>query len=513
MTINIKSPNNIKNYSLQRYVPYNKHDVYGTKCFDININDTSVFEILSIKATDKSNSEDKSISLYFRDFSSNNYFAIAKDVPIVESRQELLDESTPVYLDLASGFYQIWAQTNSANNTQSVFLDIEYREYNSTSTNYPTTVNNIITTNDLSYTIATSDTVYVEYQGNFGESDTINLSGDSGNNLDTYFTYPSSVSIANGVITPFSVTNNGSGIGSTSILYASTLNSNQIAININIASPAGQAEYTTPGTYSWTCPAGVTSVCVVCVGGGGGGYGNNVYAGGGGGGALSWCNDIPVVPGYPYTVVVGAGGIDTGNLPTAGGESYFHRVSVIQAGGGTAQLDANNTNSNHGQGGTGFVTSNYGTSATYNGGNGGCYNQGGGGGGAGGYSGVGGNGGGYPGTGATAATAGSGGAGGGGGRDTANIHGAGGGVGLQGQGSNGFAGTTGSVATSGGGGSGGSGGGTTSVSVGTAVNGGNYGGGGAGQEDSGLGGNGGNGAVRIIWGTNRAFPSTNTADV
>ena len=35
----------------------------------------------------------------------------------------------------------------------------------------------------------------------------------------------------------------------------------------------GQQAYTTPGTYSWTCPAGVYSVSAVCVGGGGGGAG------------------------------------------------------------------------------------------------------------------------------------------------------------------------------------------------------------------------------------------------
>ena len=43
---------------------------------------------------------------------------------------------------------------------------------------------------------------------------------------------------------------------------------------INIVSetspPIGQVAYTTPGTYSWTAPAGVTSVSVVAIGGGGG---------------------------------------------------------------------------------------------------------------------------------------------------------------------------------------------------------------------------------------------------
>ena len=60
--------------------------------------------------------------------------------------------------------------------------------------------------------------------------------------------------------------------------------------------------YTTPGTYSWTCPKGVTSVSVVCVGGGGTGpylkqLEENAYAQGGYGGALAYKNNIPVIPG------------------------------------------------------------------------------------------------------------------------------------------------------------------------------------------------------------------------
>jgi hypothetical protein len=60
---------------------------------------------------------------------------------------------------------------------------------------------------------------------------------------------------------------------------------------------AGQAEFTTPGTYTWTAPAGVTSVCAVCIG-----------AGGAGGGGLGWKNKISVVPGTAYTLVVGSTG-------------------------------------------------------------------------------------------------------------------------------------------------------------------------------------------------------------
>ena len=53
----------------------------------------------------------------------------------------------------------------------------------------------------------------------------------------------------------------------------------------------GQEIYTSPGTYSWTCPVGVTSVSVVAVGGGGGGVGSNggvgsAYGSGAGGGQI-----------------------------------------------------------------------------------------------------------------------------------------------------------------------------------------------------------------------------------
>jgi hypothetical protein len=40
---------------------------------------------------------------------------------------------------------------------------------------------------------------------------------------------------------------------------------------------SGQAFYGTgSGTYTWRCPPGVTSICVVCIGGGGGAQGSLV---------------------------------------------------------------------------------------------------------------------------------------------------------------------------------------------------------------------------------------------
>ena len=85
----------------------------------------------------------------------------------------------------------------------------------------------------------------------------------------------------------------------------------------------GQAEFTTAGTTNWTAPAGVTSVAVVAVGAGQGGGNDNA---GGGGGGLGYKNNITVVPGQSYTVVVGqAGSGTTGTQGNGGGDlSLIH---------------------------------------------------------------------------------------------------------------------------------------------------------------------------------------------
>ena len=67
----------------------------------------------------------------------------------------------------------------------------------------------------------------------------------------------------------------------------------------------GEEEWTTPGTYSWTVPADVTSISAVVIGGGAGG---TQYQNGGGGGGLAVTNNMPVTPGSTLTIVVGAGG-------------------------------------------------------------------------------------------------------------------------------------------------------------------------------------------------------------
>lgn len=273
---------------------------------------------------------------------------------------------------------------------------------------------------------------------------------------------------------------------------------------VNPTLTTGQTAYTGAGTYSWVCPADVYYVNVVAVGAGGGGIASSSAGAGGGGGGLGWINNYAVTPGNSYTVVVGLGG-DGGSTAVDGGDSYFVSTATVCGFGGKRAVG-----NVGGSGGTCFPSTQGG-----NGGNGGdCTVAGysGGGGGAGGYSGNGGAGG--IGTITSAAAANGfggsgGGAGGGGGGDSAFTGGGGGGVGILGEGSSG-AGGAGSVASYGLGGGGGSGG-----SAGGVAAAGSYGGGGSGSDNTTSFGDpdGAGGAVRIIWGPNRAFPSTNTGDL
>lgn len=272
--------------------------------------------------------------------------------------------------------------------------------------------------------------------------------------------------------------------------------------------PVGQQAYTSSGTFTFTVPAGCTSISAVCIGGGGGGGGSDARSEGmqgGAGGALCY-GTIPVTPGESLTVTVGNGGNGggQGNNGSNGGNTSITR-------GATALLTANGGNGGQERstGSNGQSTYTIGATVTNSGGGngGGCNGSastgGSGGGGAGGYSGAGGTGGG----GTTGASAGSGGGGGGGGHTTSGLGAGGGGVGILGTtGQNGSAGTSGSTPTGGGGGSGGT--------AGTRAPGGTYGGGGGGYaaNANGSGGNGGGGAVRIIWGSGRSYPSTSVAD-
>jgi len=274
---------------------------------------------------------------------------------------------------------------------------------------------------------------------------------------------------------------------------------------LTITPPIGQQLYTgsnssTNGgedTYTWTAPSGVTSVGVAAIGAGSGGRYDWAACGGAGGG-LAWANGIPVTPGQNYTIKVGRGGCWSGN---GGGYSCF--PGVIGGGGrcGCCPGCCVVTASINGNAGGGCGTVAYPNTA------------GGGGGGAG-YG---------PNQGNTANSGYSGCYGGGG---SATSHhsstygtGGGGGTGIYGQGANGACGNPGYSHQTGSGGQGGSGGTCGrpgepwSNGRGNGYScGGCFGGGGGGGGTSHGGGWGGKGAVRIIWGPNREWPSTGTAD-
>ena len=147
------------------------------------------------------------------------------------------------------------------------------------------------------------------------------------------------------------------------------------------SAPPGQQAYTDVGTYSWTAPAGVTSVSVVCVGKSGKSdgvwVGDALFAAGAGGGALSYKNNFTVIPGNSYSVVVGAdgtnadtsfnsttcsagcGGNDTGSGPCTGGPGgavgYGDGGGAGGAGGNSVQSTSLQYDSGGGGGAGGYA--------------------------------------------------------------------------------------------------------------------------------------------------------------
>ena len=285
-----------------------------------------------------------------------------------------------------------------------------------------------------------------------------------------------------------------------------------------VTAEPGQADLA-PGTTSWTVPAGVTSVSVVCIGAGS--VGATGYGGGGGG--LVYGNNISVTPGTSISVQVPDQRLlSTGSNVSA--DAYFNSTSVLVAYGGATS----------GTGQTGGTTGGSAKTAGNDGGTGGAlYNawgvaRPGGGGGAAGYvtnGGAGGAGGANNGTSGHLPSGGDGGGGGGGGEGSSGVRYGGGGGGSK---------TKGHSTTNNGGNNAGVGGayGSTNGDPGgngqandgslapyintTSESWGHYHGGGAGGLVGSTSVNfsrGGKGAVRIMWpGDTRSYPFTNVDD-
>ena len=117
--------------------------------------------------------------------------------------------------------------------------------------------------------------------------------------------------------------------------------------------------YTTPGTHTWTCPAGVTTAIVTVAGGGGGGLATrwklNIagakYRGVPGGNGANATYTISVIPLKTYTVVVGAGGYPY--ISTNSGDKTSSRYA---GNGGVSSFDS--LTAGGGQGGY-FITGEY----------------------------------------------------------------------------------------------------------------------------------------------------------
>ncbi len=121
-------------------------------------------------------------------------------------------------------------------------------------------------------------------------------------------------------------------------------------------------EFTTPGAFTWTCPARCTVVRVRGVGGGGSAGGGrssggafSAGGGSGGGGAKQGYADIAVTPGNVYNgfIASGGAGVGAGVDGNDGGDSYFtgdtQTVTFYGGGGGAKGFDP--AGANYGRGG------------------------------------------------------------------------------------------------------------------------------------------------------------------
>lgn len=124
------------------------------------------------------------------------------------------------------------------------------------------------------------------------------------------------------------------------------------------ASPgSGSQSYTTPGSYSFTVPSGVTRILMWWIGGGGGGGGgySTTYTGGWGGGPGASMGFVIVTPGDVLSITIGSGGTGGtgGSSPTAGGNGVATTIqsklagwtatSAYGAGGGAATSTSDGT--------------------------------------------------------------------------------------------------------------------------------------------------------------------------
>ncbi len=271
--------------------------------------------------------------------------------------------------------------------------------------------------------------------------------------------------------------------------------------NVGINCVANTVSFTTPGSYTWTVPAGLTSISVVATGGGGGGGGlSGTNAGQVGGAGAVVTSTLRVTPGQVLNLVIGGGGGAGANGP---GNCCGFALGAAGGGGGSSNVDA----------GSDPVQLAQNPEIIAGGGGGGGSYDGGAGGNAGGAGGAGANGGnadfGQP------ATGGGGGSGGTGGAAGTNCDGQICNAGSSGDGgAGGTGGSNGSIPGGSGGSSAGSGTGGGGTSYANGGGGGGYGGGGGGGVAAGGGAGGSTGPAGTTYApaSNGGGSATNGSD-
>ena len=129
----------------------------------------------------------------------------------------------------------------------------------------------------------------------------------------------------------------------------------QFAILTSGKPPYHKDSYTNAGTYTWTCPAGVTKARVTVAGGGGGSstmhiaFGNKDVLAKGGSGALI-IQMIDVTPHTSYNIIVGNGGASTvsnNSYGTKAKDGQASSFASISARGGGGAFSGDNYNSSY----------------------------------------------------------------------------------------------------------------------------------------------------------------------
>ena len=105
------------------------------------------------------------------------------------------------------------------------------------------------------------------------------------------------------------------------------MGSQQILLGGAAAHPVGQANFNGYDAAGWTCPDGVTTISVCCIGSGGAGRKGGNSRGGGGGGC-AYKNNISVTPGVTYAKTAAGWNTPTGDHGGNDGvDSFFKDAS------------------------------------------------------------------------------------------------------------------------------------------------------------------------------------------